>query len=212
MMILELMNLIYIDYLASKNNTFLHKLNFWWKLIGLVFVFTIILFYPNWDYLFTIYFFLLGIILLSRLSLSKLFPLTLNPLVFTGILLVSYQGLTLSILLQYIFRVLLASTSVILLLVTTPFPILFSFLSKFTPPIIVSAFFLTYRSVFILNTVFSNLQIGFFLRGGLKTKNPIRRLRNIGIMLGQLILLAIERSEQLAASLYVRGYRGRLRY
>lgn len=204
------MNLIFIDYLANKKNTFLHRLTAVQKLVGLLFVFLVILFSPSWEYPFIVYIALLLLIFSVKFPLQKIFPLTLYPLVFTVILLLSYQDLTIPLLLHFVFRVLLASTSVILFLITTPFPEVFSFLSKFTPTVIVSAFFLTYRSIFILNTVFSDLQTGLYLRGGLQAKNPFRKLQNIGVILGQVFILALEKSERLSASLYVRGWRGKI--
>ena len=203
------MNFIYIDYLGSKQNTFLHTLSLKGKLLSLFIIFLIILFSPSWIFPFITYSVVVGISFYAKIPFLKLFPLTLYPLIFTGILLISYQGLTLFIILFFIFRVLLATTAVIIFLATTPFPVIFSFFSKFTPPVVISAFFLTYRSIFILNTVFSDLQTGFYLRGGLRTKNPFRKLHNIGVMLGQVFILIIEKSERLSASLYVRGWRGK---
>jgi energy-coupling factor transporter transmembrane protein EcfT len=204
------MNFIYLDYLASKQNTILHTLSLRWKLILLLLIFFVILFSPTWIFPFITYLFIVFFCIVKKIPFLKLFSLTVYPLIFTGVLLVSYQGLTLSLLLFFIFKVLLATTSVVIFLATTPFPVIFSFLSKFCPPIIVSAFFLTYRSIFILNTVFSDLQTGLYLRGGLRTKNPLRKIRNVGILLGQLIILASEKSERLSSSLYVRGWRGKI--
>lgn len=204
------MNLVYIDFLASKNNTFLHRLRIGWKLFGFGLIFLVILFSPTWQYPSIVYVLLLCLIVIARLPLSRLFPITLYPLVFTGILLVSYQNLTFGLFLHFVFRVLLASTTVILFLVTTPFPKIFSLMSKFAPMVLVSALFLTYRSIFILNDVLSDLRTGMYLRGGFRTRNPWRKLRNIGVLLGQVFISAYERSSRLTASLYVRGYRGRI--
>jgi hypothetical protein len=99
---------------------------------------------------------------LSRVPL-KIFSLTLYPLSF-AILFVFLSGFRIYFILLIFLKVLCGSTGVVLLLATTPYPLVFRVLGRFLPSLFVTALFLTYRSVFILLNVFEETEHAIHLR------------------------------------------------
>ncbi|MDH4163379.1 MAG: energy-coupling factor transporter transmembrane protein EcfT [Nitrospirota bacterium] len=95
-----------------------------------------------------------------------------------------------------------------MLIVTTPYPRIFSVLSGFLPEIVASGLFMTYRSFFILLDMMDSFGTSIRLRGGFSPGNIIRNGTNIAKGIGALLVRAVDRSSRLYAVMSVRGYNG----
>jgi len=97
-----------------------------------------------------------------------------------------------------------------MLILSTPYPRIFSFLSAYLPEIIASGLFMTYRSFFILLDMMDNFSTTIRMRGGFTPGNIVRNGGNIAKGIGTLLVRAVERSSRLYAVMSVRGYNGSL--
>lgn len=95
-----------------------------------------------------------------------------------------------------------------MLILSTPYPRIFSFLSVFLPEIISAGLFMTYRTFFILFELMSNFGTAIRLRGGLSAGNIVRNGANIAKGVATLFVRAVERASRLYAVMAVRGYSG----
>lgn len=95
-----------------------------------------------------------------------------------------------------------------MLIVTTPYPRIFSVLSLVLPEILASGLFMTYRSFFILLDMMDDFGTAIRMRGGFSPGSVIRNGMNMAKGIGALLLRAVERSTRLYAVMAVRGYRG----
>ena len=149
------MDLAYLDYLATSGSSFFHrtppglKLIFSLLLIGGIIVVKKVLI------LIIILFFLYFIILLSKLPFFRIFFLSLYPLIFALIFAYASLGRGWEWFFVILLRVLGTATTMILLFSTTPFPCIFASLGKIFPKFLITVFFMTYRSIFILFSIFN---------------------------------------------------------
>jgi cobalt/nickel transport system permease protein len=95
-----------------------------------------------------------------------------------------------------------------MLVASTPYPRIFSFLSVFLPEILAAGMFMTYRTLFILLDMMDNFGTAIRLRGGFSPGNIIKNGSNIAKGVGMLLVRAVERSQRLYAVMAVRGYNG----
>lgn len=103
-----------------------------------------------------------------------------------------------------------AATSVLSVIVSTPYPEVFGAMRPWLPSLLVDALLLTYRSLFILLHRWDHLWAALRLRHGLDWRRPGRSLQALAPALGGLLLGAMDRSESLYEAMRVRGYRGRI--
>ncbi|OGI00838.1 MAG: hypothetical protein A2104_05480 [Candidatus Melainabacteria bacterium GWF2_32_7] len=206
------MKIIDLDYYAIYGNSWLHKMPAQYKLITAFLVLVSVLFIYNYAVLGFIYILLLAIILFSDLPKVKILLLSLYPLLFITLYLFSIDNLTYNLTLLLIFKVLSTATTFVLLIFTTTYIEIFKKLDKFLPSFLVSVLFLTYRSIFILWTIFENLQLTLHIRGKLQLSRPVYSLRLLGNAFGHLLIRAIKVSEDMYECMMIRGYSGNLRY
>jgi cobalt/nickel transport system permease protein len=95
-----------------------------------------------------------------------------------------------------------------MLITSTPYPRIFSFLSALLPELIAAGLFMTYRTLFILMDMMSNFATAIRLRGGFSPGNIVKNGSNIAKGIGALLVRAVERSTRLYAVMSVRGYSG----
>jgi cobalt/nickel transport system permease protein len=95
-----------------------------------------------------------------------------------------------------------------MLVASTPYPRIFSFLSTFLPEILAAGMFMTYRTLFILLDMMDNFGTAIRLRGGFSPGNIVKNGSNIAKGVGMLLVRAVERSQRLYAVMAVRGYNG----
>lgn len=205
-----MIQLSYLDYLAAEGKSFLHRLSPKLKIIGMLLVLSNIVIMKSLYGTLLLYLGLLFVFFLSRLPM-KIFPLTLYPIIFAT-LFIFVSKLQFHFIILVFLKVLSGSTGVLLLLSTTPYPSIFSVLGRFLPSILVTALFLTYRSIFILMDVLEETRHALYLRGGFRWRNPLRSIKNISNAFGHLIIKGIDSSERIYESMLLRGFKNRINY
>jgi energy-coupling factor transporter transmembrane protein EcfT len=95
-----------------------------------------------------------------------------------------------------------------IVITSTPYPRIFSFLGTFLPEILASGLFMTYRTLFILLDMMDNFGTAIRMRGGFSPGNIVKNGSNIAKGIGALLVKAVERTSHLYAVMAVRGYRG----
>ncbi len=95
-----------------------------------------------------------------------------------------------------------------MLITSTPYPRIFSFLSNLLPEVLAAGLFMTYRTLFILLDMMHNFATAIRLRGGFAPGNIIKNGASIAKGIGGLLVQAVERSQRLFAVMFVRGYSG----
>ena len=205
-----MIQLSYLDYLSIEGRSFLHRLGPGWKIIGMLVVLSGIVLLRNLFGLFSLYGILLALFFICRLPL-KIFFLTLYPLIFS-VLFIFISGFEIHFILLIFLKGLSGSTGVVLLLATTPYPLIFRTLDRFLPSLFVTALFLTYRSIFILLKVLEETQHALYLRGGFQWNHPWRSLNNISNGFGHLIIKGIDASEKMYESMMLRGFKNKIHY
>ncbi len=205
-----MIQLSYLDYLAVEGKSFLHRLSPTLKIIGMLMVLSSIVILRNLSGLFLLYGILLALFFICRLPL-RIFFLTLYPLIF-AVLFIFISGFEIHFILLIFLKGLSGSTGVVLLLATTPYPLIFRTLDRFLPSLFVTALFLTYRSIFILLKVLEETQHALYLRGGFQWRHPWRSLNNISNAFGHLIIKGIDASEKMYESMLLRGFKNKIHY
>jgi len=205
-----MIQLSYLDYCAVEGKSWLHRASPKLKIMGMIFVLLGIITLRTLPGLFLLYGILLSLFLFSRIPL-KLFSLTLYPLIF-AVLFIFISGFQIHFILLIFLKVLSGSTGVVLLLSTTPYPLIFRLLGKVLPSVFVTALFLTYRSIFILLKAFEETEQALYLRGGFQWKHPWRSLVNISNAFGHLMIKGIDASEKMYESMMLRGFKNKIHY
>ncbi len=103
-----------------------------------------------------------------------------------------------------------AALTMLALITTTPYPVLFAAMRRVAPALLVDLLFLAYRSFFILVAIARDVFTALRLRGGLSARHWGRRLANVGQGIGLVIARGFDLSEDFGRILRLRGYRGRL--
>lgn len=205
-----MIQLSYLDYLAIEGKSFFHRLSPGPKIIGMAIVLLGIVILRNLPGLILLYAILLTVFFLAHVPM-KIFSLTLYPLIF-AFLFIFISGFQIDFILLVFLKVLCGSTGVVLLLATTPYPLIFRVMGRFLPPIFVIALFLTYRSIFILLKILEETQHALYLRGGFQWRHPWRSLNNISNAFGHLIIKGIDASEKMYESMVLRGFKNKIYY
>ncbi len=202
-----MIQLSYLDYSAVEGKSWVHRLSTTVKMLGVGLVLCAVVVVTSLPVLLGLY---LGLVLLffgSRVPRGVI-SLTFYPLIF-AILFIFISSFQMNFILLIFLKVLCGSTSVVLLLATTPYPSIFSVLQKILPSLFVTALFLTYRSIFILLGVLEETQQALHLRGGFQWRSPWRSLINVSNAFGHLIIKGIDASEAMYESMLLRGFQGR---
>jgi cobalt/nickel transport system permease protein len=205
-----MIQLSYLDYLAVEGKSWLHRLSPVVKMFGVVLVLFGVVTVRSIPGLLALYAVLLSLFLVSRIPL-RVFPLTLYPLLFTFFF-IFISGFQFYFIGLVFLKVLSSTTSVVLLLATTPYPAIFAVLGKVLPSLFVTALFLTYRSVFILLNIFEETQHAIYLRGGFQWRHPWRSVVNISNAFGHLLIKGIDASEEMYESMMLRGFKNKIHY
>jgi len=206
------MDLAYLDYLATSGKSFLHRLPIGSKIIFSLVLIAAIIVIHKVLFLVIILGFLYLLIFLSRLPFGKIFLISLYPLIFALIFAYASLGRGWEWFFIILLRVLGTATTMILLFSTTPYPCIFASLGRVFPEFIITVFFMTYRSIFILFSIFENIRTGFRLRGGFQLKHPKRSLSNFAKAFGYLILKGMDDSQRFYEGLRLRGFQGKIEH
>lgn len=115
-----------------------------------------------------------------------------------------HQGLTLGL------RTMVASTCLLLILLTTPFPALLAVAERWqVPHFILDILMLMYRYIFTLLETAFTLQLAQRARGGYQRRS--RWLFSVSLLAGQLLRQSLYRYEQVNLALLSRGFQGQFR-
>ncbi len=160
--------------------------------------------------LLAIYLLLAAVTATSRLPMGRVLVIAAYPAIFAFLFALSRWDGTLGTPMSIVLKAMDAGLAVVLLIVTTPYPEIFGVLGTMMPRVLVDGLFLTYRSLFILLRLVSELTTALRLRGGLDRRRYLAMLRNLGQGLGHVIVHGIDLSERFYQVLRVRGYCGKL--
>jgi cobalt/nickel transport system permease protein len=143
----------------------------------------------------------------ARLPWLRIMVLSLYAAVFTILYIISLRG-SLLLHLVLIVKAVTPALAVLMLIVSTPYPRIFSLLSAMLPEILAAGLFATYRTLFILLDMMGNFVAAIRLRGGFSPGSLYKNSANISKGIGMLLVRAVERSSRLYAVMVVRGYSG----
>lgn len=148
--------------------------------------------------------------LISGMQLGKLLHFMIYPLFFSFAF-VFMQLFTnplgaATVLLKAVSSVL----SMMLLLITTPFPDLFAFLGLFLPKVLVSSVFFTYRIFFVLLQQLSDALKSMRLRGKFRISRIFFYIKSLANLLGSLFISALDMSERMSVIYAIRGFQGKV--
>lgn len=153
-----------------------------------------------------------ALIILAGLPLVKILPLSLYPIIFALVFAFSSYNGDWTFFFAVLLKVVVASSTMLLFVSTTPYPRIFGSVGKVAPAAITAALFLIYRSVFILLDTLESLQTTMRLRGGFSWRRPLRSLSSLTRNLGYLLIKAVDTSERMYEIMELRGFEGRIRY
>jgi cobalt/nickel transport system permease protein len=98
--------------------------------------------------------------------------------------------------------------AVLMIILSTPYPRIFSLLSSLLPEILAAGLFMTYRALFILLDMMENFAASIRLRGGFSPGSLYKNSANIAKGIGMVLVRSVERASRLYAVMVVRGYNG----
>jgi energy-coupling factor transporter transmembrane protein EcfT len=108
----------------------------------------------------------------------------------------------------FVAKAITPALAMLMIIVSTPYPRIFSLLSNVLPEALASGLFMTYRTLFILLDMMSNFGAAIRLRGGFSPGSLYKNGANISSGIGMLLVRAVERASRLYAVMVVRGYNG----
>jgi len=108
----------------------------------------------------------------------------------------------------FIMKAITPSCAMLMLIVSTPYPKIFSLLSSVLPEILAAGLFMTYRTLFILLDMMDSFAAAIRLRGGFSPGSLFKNSANISRGIAMLLVRAVERASRLYAVMAVRGYSG----
>ncbi len=199
-----------VDFWAIKLTSPVHRLAAGSKFVAAGLILFGIIVSRDLVFLLATFFLLNGVVLLAGLPwIRVLIPAFYPAVLLVPLLLAQGPASPLGTLLM-VGKAVDAALTMLALITTTPYPVLFSALRRVAPGLLVDLLFLAYRSFFILLGVARDVLTALRLRGGLGARNWGRRLANVGQGVGLIIVRGIDLSEDFGRVLRLRGYRGRL--
>jgi cobalt/nickel transport system permease protein len=199
-----------IDYYANSGESFLHRASAMQKIIFVIFILASVVVTKDLLLLMSIYLVLVALVILTRLPFFKIISIAAYPAVF-GLLFAaaSWNGswIRSGVI---VLKTVSAALSMVLLIVTTPYPRVFAAMNPFLPKVVVEGLFLTYRSLFILLELTGNLVRALRVRGGLSPRRYIRNITNFSSGIGLLVIRGLDLSEKFYGVMKIRGYSGKM--
>jgi energy-coupling factor transporter transmembrane protein EcfT len=199
-----------IDYFANSGEGLLHRASPLYKIISTVFVLASIVITNDFIVLLSIYLMLASLVILTRLPFLKIISIAAYPAIFAVLFAISSWSEDWIIPATIILKALCAALAMVILIVTTPYPSVFSSISPFLPRVILEGLYLTYRSLFILLELMGNLLRALRIRGGLSPRRYIKNISNFASGIGLLLIRGFDLSERFYGVMQVRGYSGKI--
>lgn len=197
-----------IDYWAASGSGAFHRASVLAKLIFVAFVVAAAVLSRSVPALAAGYALLLAASAAARLPLLRIAMLSLYAAVFAALYGISLRGVGLAVYGLVILKAVTPALAVLMLIVSTPYPRLFSLISSALPELPAAGLFMTYRTFFILLDMMNNFIVALRLRAGLARGRIVKTIANIPRGIALLLVAAVERSERLYAVMAVRGYSG----
>ncbi len=204
------MDVAIIDYYANHGASFLHRAKAISKIIFAVLVIASVVISSDLYLLLGIYISLAALVIWSRLPLLKVITIAAYPAIFALIFAAaSWNGdwIRAGVI---ILKALTAALTMVILIVTTPYPDIFVSIRPVLPKIIAEGLVLTYRSTFILLELTDNLVKALRVRGGLTRRRYIKNIVNFSSGIGLLLVRGLDLSEKFYGVMNVRGYGGKI--
>ncbi len=201
------MDVTKIDHWAASGTGPLHRSSPVAKFIFLVFVVTAAVMSKNPYPLIAGYGTLIIVAIMSGLPWFSVIVLSWYAALFAVLYSFSIRGgVWLHIL--FIVKAITPSCAMLMLIVSTPYPRIFSLLSLVLPEIIAAGLFMTYRTLFILLDMMDNFAAAIRIRGGFSPGSLYKNGANISRGIAMLLVRAVERASRIYAVMVVRGYNG----
>ncbi len=197
-----------IDYWAASGSGAFHRASVFGKLIFVALVVSAAVLSRHVLALAAGYAFLLVVAAAARLPFRRIAVLSFYAAIFAALYAVSLRGVPLSVYGLVVFKAVTPALAVLMLIVSTPYPRLFSLASAVLPELLSAGLFMTYRTFFILLDMMNNFIISLRLRAGLARGSIVKTVVNIPRGIAMLLVVAVERSSRLYAVMTVRGYNG----
>ncbi len=201
------MDVARIDYWAASGAGPFHRASTPAQLLFLLFVLSSAVISRNPYALMTAYGILLSVAVASRLPWFRVLVLSWYAAVFATVYAVSLQGGG-RLAALFIVKAITPSFAVLMLIVSTPYPRIFSLFSALLPEILAAGLFMTYRTLFILIDMMNSFGAAIRLRGGFSPGSLFKNSANISKGIGMLLVRSVERASGLYAVMVVRGYSG----
>lgn len=143
----------------------------------------------------------------SGLPWSRVMVLSWYAAVFALLYSVSLRG-GVWIAALFVAKAITPACAMLMLIVSTPYPKIFSLLGRILPEMLTAGLFMTYRTLFILIAMMDNFATAIRLRGGFSPGSLYKNSANISKGIAMLLVRAVERSSRIYAVMAVRGYSG----
>jgi energy-coupling factor transporter transmembrane protein EcfT len=197
-----------IDYWAASGSGAFHRASVSGKLIFVALVVSAAVLSRHVLALAAGYVFLLVVAAAARLPFRRIAVLSFYAAIFAALYAFSLRGVPLSVYGLVVFKAVTPALAVLMLIVSTPYPRLFSLAGAVLPELLSAGLFMTYRTFFILLDMMNNFIVSLRLRAGLARGSIIKTVANIPRGIAMLLVVAVERSSRLYAVMTVRGYNG----
>ncbi len=201
------MDVARIDYWAASGTGLFHRASTPAKLLFLLFVVSSAVISRKPYPLIAGYGLLLVVAALSGLPWLRVMGLSWYAAVFASLYAISLRGGG-ELAALFVVKAITPAFAMLMIIVSTPYPRIFSLFSALLPEILAAGLFMTYRTLFILLDMMDNFGAAIRLRGGFSPGSLIKNSTNISKGIGMLLVRAVERSSSLYAVMVVRGYRG----
>lgn len=204
------MDVALIDYYANHGTSFLHKAGAPTKLLFSALVIASVVITQDFYLLLSVYLALVSIALWTRLSVAKIVLIAAYPAIFALLFVtLMWDGSFLKAGVIML-KALTAALTMVILIVTTPYPDIFKTLKPVLPGVIHDGLYLTYRSLFVLLEMLDELIKGLRVRGGISTRKYIRNISNISSGIGLVLIKGFDITEKYYGVMKVRGYTGEI--
>ncbi|MFA5073501.1 MAG: energy-coupling factor transporter transmembrane component T [Nitrospirota bacterium] len=196
-----------IDYWASTGTGFLHKASPISKILFVLLVVSAAVVAKNPYPLLLGYGFLLVFARAAGLPWLKIAFFSWYGAFFALVYALSF-GKESFIILLFVLKAITPALAVLMLIVSTPYPRIFSLFTRILPEVLAAGLFMTYRSFFIVLDLMGHFVTAIRIRGGFSKGRFFKNASNVSPGIGMLLIMTVERSSRLYATMMVRGYQG----
>ena len=204
------MDVALIDYYANHGKSFLHQTRPSSKLLFSALLIASVVITQDFYLLLAIYVTLVSLALWTRLPVLKIITIAAYPAIFAVLFVALTWDGSLMRAGVIMLKALTAALTMVLLIVTTPYPDVFKKLRPVLPGIIHDGLYLTYRSLFVLLDMTDALVKGLKVRGGLTKSKHLRNIKNFSSGIGLVLIKGFDMTEKYYGVMKVRGYTGKI--